>query len=79
MPELTVFKPCYQPIGDCSMARTGSASALRIAMDKYLKKCGIQIKPGYEADNLTRAMPLITSTGSVASPPLYAKTFFPVW
>jgi LysR family transcriptional regulator, hca operon transcriptional activator len=47
--------------------------ALRIAIDAYLKKRGIRIRPSYEVDNLAGAMSLIATTGSVALLPVYAK------
>jgi LysR family transcriptional regulator, hca operon transcriptional activator len=56
-----------------ALSGTGAAPALRIAIDAYLKKCDIRIKPSYEVDNLAGAMSLITTTGSVALLPVYAK------
>ena len=56
-----------------ALSGTGPAPALRIAIDAYLKKRGIQIKPSYEVDNLAGAMSLINTTGSVALLPAYAK------
>ena len=46
-----------------ALSGTGAAPALRIAIDSYLKKCNIHIKPNYEVDNLAGAMSLITTTG----------------
>lgn len=56
-----------------ALSATGAAPALRTAIDAYLKKCGIHIRPSYEVDNLAGAMSLIASTGSVALLPVYAK------
>jgi len=56
-----------------ALSGAGAAPALRIAIDAYLKKRGIQIKPSYEVDNLAGAMSLINTTGSVALLPAYAK------
>jgi hypothetical protein len=56
-----------------ALSNAGSPPALRIAIDAYLKKRGIQIKPSYEVDNLAGAMSLIHTTGSVALLPAYAK------
>jgi LysR family transcriptional regulator, hca operon transcriptional activator len=57
-----------------ALTATGAAPALRMAIDAYLKKCDIHIKPSYEVDNLAGAMSLITSTDSVALLPVYAKS-----
>jgi LysR family transcriptional regulator, hca operon transcriptional activator len=59
-----------------ALSFTRAAPALRLAIDAYLKKCDIRIRPSYEVDNLAGAMSLITTTGSVALLPVYAKNLF---
>ncbi|WP_260738601.1 LysR family transcriptional regulator [Tunturiibacter lichenicola] len=59
-----------------ALTPTGAAPALRLAIDAYLKKCDIHLRPSYEVDNLSGAMSLITSTDSVALLPVYAKSLF---
>ena len=59
-----------------ALSSTRAAPALRLAIDAYLKKCDLRIKPSYEVDNLAGAMSLITTTGSVALLPVYAKNLF---
>ena len=56
-----------------ALISAGTVPALRIAIDAYLAKCNIHIKPSYEVDNLAGAMSLIPSTGCVALLPVYAK------
>jgi LysR family transcriptional regulator, hca operon transcriptional activator len=56
-----------------ALSSTRAAPALRLAIDAYLKKCDISIRPSYEVDNLAGAMSLITTTDSVALLPVYAK------
>ena len=51
--------------------------ALRIAIDAYLKSCGLNIKPSHEVDNLAGVMSLIVSTRGVALLPTYAKNLLP--
>ena len=63
----------FLSISGKALSATGTTPALRLAIDAYLKKCDISIKPSYEVDNLAGAMSLITSTGSVALLPVYAK------
>jgi LysR family hca operon transcriptional activator len=54
-----------------------TAPVLRVVIDKYLKRSGIDIKPEHEADNLAMAMSLVASTRSVALLPAYAQNFLP--
>jgi LysR family transcriptional regulator, hca operon transcriptional activator len=54
-----------------------AAPVLRAVIDDYLKRCGIDTKPEFEADNLAMAMSLIASTRSVALLPAYVQNFLP--
>ncbi len=63
----------FLSISGKALSATGAAPALRIAIDAYLHKCRVHLKPSYEVDNLAGAMSLITTTDSVALLPVYAK------
>jgi LysR family transcriptional regulator, hca operon transcriptional activator len=63
----------FLSISGKALTTKGTQPALRIAIDAYLKKCDLNIRPSYEVDNLAGAMSLITSTNSVALLPVYAK------
>jgi len=52
-----------------------TAPVLRMVIDKYLKRSGINIKPTHEVDNLAMAMSIIASTGGVGLLPAYAQNF----
>ncbi len=54
-----------------------TAPALRIVIDDYLKRSGLDIAPAHEADNLAMAISLVASTRGVALLPAYAKNFLP--
>ena len=54
-----------------------TAPVLRMVIDNYLKRSGINIKPTHEVDNLAMAMSLIASTGGVGLLPAYAQNFLP--
>jgi LysR family hca operon transcriptional activator len=54
-----------------------AAPVLRVVIDDYLKRCGIDTKPALEADNLAVTMSLIASTRSVALLPAYVQHFLP--
>jgi LysR family transcriptional regulator, hca operon transcriptional activator len=67
----------FLSISGTAMSTSGRPPALRLAIDRYLKKSGVNIKPSHEVDNLGGVMSLIVSTGGVALLPAYAKTFLP--
>jgi LysR family hca operon transcriptional activator len=58
-----------------SVSRT--APVLRVVIDDYLKRSGIDITPAHEADHLAMGMSLIASTGGVGLLPAYAQNFLP--
>jgi LysR family transcriptional regulator, hca operon transcriptional activator len=63
--------------GETLLSVSKTAPVLRVVIDKYLKRLGIDIKPQHEADNLAMAMSLVASTRSVALLPAYAQNFLP--
>ena len=67
----------FLSISGTGMSASGRPPALRLAIDRFLKKSGVTIKPSHEVDNLGGIMSLIVSTGGVALLPAYAKTFLP--
>jgi LysR family hca operon transcriptional activator len=54
-----------------------TAPVLRVVIDDYLKRSGVNIRPTYEVDHLAMAMSLIASTRGVALLPAYAQNFLP--
>jgi LysR family hca operon transcriptional activator len=52
---------------------TRYAPVLKAAIEGYMAKFGITLKPEYEADNLTSTMSLVASTGGVTVLPIYAR------
>ena len=44
------------------MSASGRPPALRLAIDRYFKKSGVNIKPSHEVDNLGGIMSLGSST-----------------
>ena len=59
------------------MAVSNTAPVLRVVIDNYLKRCGIDITPAHEADHLAMGMSLIASTRGVGLLPAYAQNFLP--
>ena len=67
----------FLSIAGTAMSVSGRPPALRLAIDRYLKKNGANIKPSHEVDNLGGIMSLIVSTRGIALLPAYARTFLP--
>jgi LysR family transcriptional regulator, hca operon transcriptional activator len=56
---------------------SNTAPTLQVAIDDYLKRSGMNLRPVHKVDNLAMAMSLIASTRGVALLPAYAKNFLP--
>jgi LysR family transcriptional regulator, hca operon transcriptional activator len=56
---------------------SGTAPALRIVIDDYVRQTGLAIAPAHEADNLAMAISLVASTRGFALLPRYAQNFLP--
>jgi LysR family transcriptional regulator, hca operon transcriptional activator len=67
----------FLSVSGTALSASGKPPALRLAIDRYLKECGVDIRPSHEVDNLGAVMSLIASTQAVALLPAYAKTFLP--
>ena len=63
--------------GETFVIVSGTAPVLRVVIDNYLKRSGVNIKPAHEADHLSMGMSLIASTGGVGLLPAYAQNFLP--
>jgi len=64
-------------VGEIFVAVSNAAPVLRVVIDKYLKRSGVNITPDHEADHLSMGMSLIASTGGVGLLPAYAHNFLP--
>jgi LysR family transcriptional regulator, hca operon transcriptional activator len=62
-------------VGETFVTVSDTAPVLRMVIDNYLKRSGINIKPTHEVDNLAMAMSLIASTGGIGLLPVYAQNF----
>lgn len=67
----------FLSVSGTALSLSGKPPALRLAIDKHLKQCGVDIRPSHEVDYLGGVMSLITSTHGVALLPAYAKTLLP--
>jgi LysR family transcriptional regulator, hca operon transcriptional activator len=64
-------------VGETFVTVNDTAPVLRMVIDNYLKRSGINIKPTHEVDNLAMAMSLIASIGGTGLLPAYAQNFLP--
>jgi LysR family hca operon transcriptional activator len=63
--------------GETFVIVSNTAPVLRVLIDNYLKRSGINLTPAHEADHITMGMSLIASTGGVGLLPAYAQNFLP--
>jgi len=62
-------------VGETFVTVSDTAPVLRVTIDNYLKRSGINITPDHEADHLAMGMSLIASTRGVGLLPAYAQNF----
>src|SRR5437588_10535025 len=63
--------------GETFVTVSGTAPVLRLVIDDYLKRSGINFTPAHEADHVTMGISLIMSTRGVGLLPAYAQNFLP--
>jgi LysR family hca operon transcriptional activator len=64
-------------VGETFVTVSDTAPVLRMVIDNYLKRSGVNITPAHEADHLAMGMSLIASTRGVGLLPAYAQNFIP--
>jgi len=64
-------------MGETFISVSNTAPVLRVVIDEYLQRSGIDITPDHEVDNLAMAMSLVASTRGIALLPAYARNFLP--
>ena len=63
--------------GEIFIGMSKTAPSLQMVIDRYLKRCGVNIRADHEVDNLAMAISLVVSTRGVALMPDYARNFLP--
>jgi LysR family hca operon transcriptional activator len=63
--------------GETFISVSNTAPVLRLVIDDYLRRSGIDIKPDHEVDHLAMAVSLVASTRGVALLPVYAQNVLP--
>jgi LysR family hca operon transcriptional activator len=64
-------------VGETFISVSNTAPVLRVVIDDYLRRSGVDIRPHHEADHLAMAMSLVASTRGVALLPAYAQNLLP--
>jgi LysR family transcriptional regulator, hca operon transcriptional activator len=64
-------------VGETFVIVSHTAPVLRMVIDNYLKRSGINITPAHEADHVTMGISLIMSTRGVGLLPAYTQNFLP--
>jgi LysR family transcriptional regulator, hca operon transcriptional activator len=64
-------------VGATFIGVSDTAPTLRMLIDDFLKKSGVDVTPAHTVDNLAMAISLVVSTRGIALLPLYAKNFLP--
>ena len=63
--------------GETFIGVSDTAPVLRVVIDDYLRRSGVDIRPDHEVDHLAMAMSLVASTRGVALLPAYAQKMLP--
>jgi LysR family hca operon transcriptional activator len=63
--------------GETFISVSNTAPVLRLVIDDYLRRSGIDIRPDHEVDHLAMAVSLVASTRGVALLPAYAQNLLP--
>ena len=63
--------------GETFLGMSETAPSVQAAIEAYLKRSGVDLKPAHKVDNLAMAMSLVASTRGVSLLPAYAKNFLP--
>jgi LysR family transcriptional regulator, hca operon transcriptional activator len=64
-------------VGETFIIPSKTAPTSRAVIEGYLKRSGLDIIPDHEVDNITHAVSVIASTGSVALLPVYPENLLP--
>ncbi len=64
-------------VGETFVIVSNTAPVLRVVIDNYLKRSGVNITPAHEADHLAMGISLMASTRGVGVLPAYIQNFLP--
>ena len=64
--------------GENFVTISSAAPTLKLVIDEFMSRSGVEIHPTHEINNLAMAVSMVASTGGVTLLPAYAVNFFPV-
>jgi len=64
-------------VGETFLGMSNASPTLKVVVDAYLERSGVDLRPAHRIDNLGMAMSLVASTRGVTLLPRYAKNFLP--
>ncbi len=64
-------------VAETFIGMSGTAPTLRVVIDDYLNRSGVDLVAAHEVDNISMAISLVASTRGVALVPLYVRNFLP--
>jgi LysR family hca operon transcriptional activator len=62
-------------VGETYIGFSDVPHVLRGTVNRYLRKCGVALKPAHEIDHFGMGISLVASTGGIAILPAYAENF----
>jgi LysR family hca operon transcriptional activator len=63
--------------GETFIGMSNTAPTLRVVLEAYFKRSGVDLAAAHEVDNISMAISLVASTRGVALVPLYVRNFLP--
>jgi LysR family hca operon transcriptional activator len=63
--------------GEKFITVSSTAPTLKLVIDEFMSRSGLDIRPTHEIDNLAMAVSMVASTGGVTLLPAYAENFLP--
>jgi LysR family hca operon transcriptional activator len=64
-------------VGETFIGVSSTAPTLKVVVDEFISRSGLDIHPSHEIDNLAMAMSMIASTHGIALLPAYAENLLP--
>jgi LysR family hca operon transcriptional activator len=64
-------------VGETFIGVSSTAPTVKVVVDKFMSRSGIDIHPSHEIDNLAMAVSMVASTRGIALLPAYARNLLP--
>jgi LysR family hca operon transcriptional activator len=64
-------------VGETFITVSSTAPTVKVVVDEFISRSGLDIRPSHEIDNLAMAVSIVASTRGVTLLPAYAENFLP--